>query len=214
MLTLQDIMTRDVFTASPDLPLADLLELFSSRHIGGAPVVSGETVIGVVSATDLLSFAATVTQKRADGGTGALPGGWAEDAEVEVFDDEDPSSAYFTHLWNDSSETLEADLEEISADGRSALHEYTAADVMSRDVKSLPPNTEVAAAAEFMKAARIHRVLVMTDSHLDGIVSTMDIVDAVAKHQIPAPQLVYSREREFETDWSHEPIVPDANSRD
>ncbi|HUF65883.1 MAG TPA: CBS domain-containing protein [Gemmatimonadaceae bacterium] len=214
MLMLQDIMTRDVFTVSPDLPLADLLELLSSRHIGGAPVVSGETVIGVVSATDLLSFAATVTQKRTDGGTSALPDGWAEDAEVEVFDDEDPSSAYFTHLWNDSPETPEVDWEEVAADGRSALHEYTAADVMSRDVKSLPPNTEVAAAAEFMKASGIHRVLVMTDSRLDGIVSTMDIVDAVAKHQILAPQLVYSREREFEADWSHEPIVPDVNGRE
>lgn len=73
--------------------------------------------------------------------------------------------------------------------------EHTVADVMSRDVKSLPPRTEVAAAAEFMNASGIHRVLVMTDEHLDGIVSSMDIVDAVAKHHIPAPQLVFSPER-------------------
>lgn len=214
MLTLQDIMTRDVFTVSPDLPLADLLELLSSRHIGGAPVVSGGKVVGVVSATDLLSFAATLTAKRDGSPSNETPERWEDDAEIETFDVEEPSSRYFTHLWEESPETLDAEWEEVASDGRSALHEYTAADVMSRDVKSLPLITEVAAAAEFMNAAGIHRVLVMTDGHLDGIVSSMDIVDAVAKHQIPAPQLVYSREREFEADWSHEPIVPDVIGRD
>lgn len=214
MLTLQDIMTRDVFTVSPDLPLADLLELFSSRHIGGAPVVSGGKVVGVVSATDLLSFAATLTAKREGSDGGDTPERWEDDAEVETFDAEEPSSRYFTHLWEETPEALDVEWEEVASDGRSAMHEHTAADVMSRDVKSLPPLTEVAAAAEFMNASGIHRVLVMTDSHLDGIVSSMDIVDAVAKHEIPAPQIVYSRDREFESDWSHEPIVPDVNGRD
>lgn len=213
MLTLQDIMTSDVFTVSPDLPLTDLLELFSGRHIGGAPVVSGGKVVGVVSATDLLSFAATLTAKRDESAGSGTPERWEDDAEVEAIDAEEPSSRYFTHLWEESPETLDVEWDEVASDGRSALHEYTAADVMSRDVKSLPPLTEVAAAADFMNTAGIHRVLVMTDSHLDGIVSSMDIVDAVARHQIPAPQLVFSREREFESDWSHEPVVPDVTDR-
>lgn len=214
MLTLQDIMTRDVFTVSPDLPLTDLLELLSSRHIGGAPVVSGGQIVGVVSATDLLTFAATLTSKRDESDSGAGPDHGAEDAGLEVFDVEEFSSSYFTHPWNDAPETLDVEWEEVSADGRSSLHEHTVADVMSRDFKALPPRTEVAAAAEFMNSWGIHRVLVMTDAHLDGIVSSMDIVDAVAKHHIPAPQLVFSPEREFESDWSHEPIVPDTNLPD
>ncbi|HEX6250466.1 MAG TPA: CBS domain-containing protein [Gemmatimonadaceae bacterium] len=209
MLTLQDIMTRDVFTVSPDLPLTDLLELFSSRHIGGAPVVAGGKVVGVVSATDLLSFAASITGRRDDVEPAAPPDEWPDEADAEVFDADEPSAAYFTHLWNDPAEEAAVAWEEVSADGRDSLQEHTAADVMSRDVKSLPPLTEVAAAAEFMNAAGIHRVLVMTADRLDGIVTSMDIVDAVAKHQIPAPQLVFSREREFESDWSHEPVVPD-----
>lgn len=209
MLTLQDIMTRDVFTVSPDLPLTDLLELFSGKHIGGAPVVAGGKVVGVVSATDLLSFAAAITGRRDDLERAAPPGEWPDEAEAEVFDAGEPSAAYFTHLWNDPAEETAVSWEEVSADGRDSLQEHTAADVMSRDVKSLSPHTDVPAAAEFMNAAGIHRVLVMTDDHLDGIVTSMDIVDAVAKHQIPAPQLVFSRDREFESDWSHEPVVPD-----
>ena len=213
MLTLQDIMTSDVFTVSPDLPLADLLELFSSRHIGGAPVVAAGKVVGVVSATDLLSFAAGIAARGRESDSSLRPDQWADEADAEIFDAEEPSAAYFTHLWNDASEVMEVSWEEVSADGRDSLLEHTAADVMSRDVKSLPPRTEVATAAEFMNSAGIHRVLVMTEGHLDGIVSSMDIVDAVAKHQIPAPQLVFSREREFESDWSHEPVVPDVNDR-
>lgn len=213
MLTLQDIMTSDVFTVSPDLPLSDLLELFSSRHIGGAPVVAGGKVVGVVSATDLLAFAAALTAKRGEPENGARLDQWSEETEVELFDADEPSAAYFTHLWNDPDETTDVSWEEVASDGRDSLQEHTAADVMSRDVKSMPPGTEVTAAAAFMNAAGIHRVLVMTEDHLDGIVTSMDVVDAVAKHQIPAPQLVFSRAREFESDWSHEPVVPDVDDQ-
>jgi len=39
MLRLQDIMTRDVVTVSPELTLRDAMELLTSLHISGAPVV-------------------------------------------------------------------------------------------------------------------------------------------------------------------------------
>ena len=56
MLKLRDIMTTDVVTASPELSLREAMDLLSSRHITGAPVVAGGKVVGVFSASDLLAF--------------------------------------------------------------------------------------------------------------------------------------------------------------
>lgn len=56
MLKLNDIMTRDVVTAAPDMTIRDAMELLSERHVSGAPVVDGGKVVGVFSATDLLAF--------------------------------------------------------------------------------------------------------------------------------------------------------------
>jgi CBS domain-containing protein len=58
MLKLRDIMTTDVATATPDMTLREGMALLSDRHISGAPVLDGAKVIGVFSASDLLSFIA------------------------------------------------------------------------------------------------------------------------------------------------------------
>jgi CBS domain-containing protein len=63
MLKLQDIMTRDVTVVASDMTLRRALELFAQRHITGAPVLEGNKVVGVVSATDLLTFVATVSEE-------------------------------------------------------------------------------------------------------------------------------------------------------
>ena len=65
---------------------------------------------------------------------------------------------------------------------RTPLDAVTVADVMTREVKSLPPDCTVKAAAHFMMNANIHRVLVMEDGHLRGIVTTTDLAAAVAEH--------------------------------
>lgn len=60
MLRLRDIMTSDVATATPDMPLREAVTLLADNHIGGAPVVKGTKVVGVVSATDLLAYLSDV----------------------------------------------------------------------------------------------------------------------------------------------------------
>ncbi len=50
-----DVMARPVVTVDPDMGLMDLMRLFVTAGIGGAPVVDvSGTPIGVVSKTDLL----------------------------------------------------------------------------------------------------------------------------------------------------------------
>src|SRR5687767_504781 len=57
MLRLRDIMTREVVTVAPDLSVRDAMELLTSRHISGAPVLSNRKIVGVVSLTDLAELA-------------------------------------------------------------------------------------------------------------------------------------------------------------
>lgn len=58
MLKLRDIMTRDVVSAAPDMTIRDAMELLSEQHVSGAPVVDGGKVVGIFSATDLLTLLA------------------------------------------------------------------------------------------------------------------------------------------------------------
>jgi CBS domain-containing protein len=78
---------------------------------------------------------------------------------------------------------METTEEEISFRKRRPRFETaTVADVMTREVKSLPPDCTVKAAALFMMSSNIHRVLVMENGHLCGIVTTSDMAHAVAHH--------------------------------
>ena len=50
-----DVMARPVVTVAPETALLELMRLFVTAGIGGAPVVNGSgTLIGVVTKTDLL----------------------------------------------------------------------------------------------------------------------------------------------------------------
>lgn len=57
-------------------------------------------------------------------------------------------------------------------------------EVMSRTALALGPATDVRQAARFMLKAGVHRILVLEDGRLVGLVSTTDIMKAVAQHGI------------------------------
>lgn len=67
---------------------------------------------------------------------------------------------------------------------RTPLDEVMVSEVMTRTISSLPPECSVEEAAAFMRLAQIHRVLVMKDGDLLGIVTTTDLARAVADHRI------------------------------
>jgi CBS domain-containing protein len=58
MVRLRDIMTTKVLTLAPDVSLRDAMELLAENHFSGAPVVAGGRVLGVISSTDILDYAA------------------------------------------------------------------------------------------------------------------------------------------------------------
>lgn len=68
MLKLRDIMTRDPVAASPEMTLRECVNLLTSQHVSGLPVVAGRRVVGVVSASDVLSLAAIATPEPVPAG--------------------------------------------------------------------------------------------------------------------------------------------------
>ena len=56
MLRLRDIMTTEVATLTPEMTLHDAVAVLADNHVGGAPVIRGDKVVGLFSASDLLTF--------------------------------------------------------------------------------------------------------------------------------------------------------------
>lgn len=55
MLTAKDLMTRDVITVGPGMPVSEMARLLVESHISGAPVVDDQgALIGIVTEKDLI----------------------------------------------------------------------------------------------------------------------------------------------------------------
>ncbi|HSJ05634.1 MAG TPA: CBS domain-containing protein [Longimicrobiales bacterium] len=171
MLTLRDIMTRDVATLGPDDTLRDAITMLSERYITGAPVVSGEAVVGVVSAMDIMDFAAST---QATGADSAMQDEWPLDDPGQ-----DATSSYFTELWDTGG-----DGPEEHEHGHDALREHTVGEVMTRSLLMLAPGTEIHEAAAFMLEHGVHRLLVAADGRLEGLVTTTDFLRVIADRRI------------------------------
>jgi signal-transduction protein with cAMP-binding, CBS, and nucleotidyltransferase domain len=58
----------------------------------------------------------------------------------------------------------------------------TVRDIMTPAVYTLGQEATILEAAEMMRAARIHRIIVTQEGHPQGIVTTMDLVGALCDH--------------------------------
>lgn len=149
MLKLSDIMTREVLTVPPNMSVREAAELLATERLGGAPVVLRGRIVGMLSASDILEFIAS------------LP---AEQAEVR------------------------------EASERGILDDHTVEEAMTRGpVRSLPSNAPATRAAEVMKEERIHRLPVVDKEVLVGIVSTVDLVKAVADRRLTQRTFVFPK---------------------
>ncbi|HKW49978.1 MAG TPA: CBS domain-containing protein [Gemmatimonadaceae bacterium] len=192
MLKLSEIMTRDVVTVTPETTLRQAVELFTAKHISGAPVVSGHEVVGVVSATDILEFAASMPE-RLNPASGESS--WNEAACDDEGSDV-PAGSYYTDLFADESRDVS---DRIDGSGEpSPFDAHTVDEVMTRDAISLSPNESVLSAADIMRGRSIHRVLVVDRGVLVGILSTLDLARAVAEHKLTAKTYVFNKDDVFE----------------
>lgn len=178
MVTLREIMSAEVVTVTPDMSLKEVADVFVSEHITGAPVVAAERLVGVISTTDLLELESFQIRSR----TEAPPEvDWEEWTPVDAGGESEPTSFYFTELWARVGPDALEQFRTSDAAETSVLDERTVSDVMTRGVHGLPPGADVADAAGYMLEHGIHRVLVLEDGKLVGMVTTTDVMKAVAK---------------------------------
>lgn len=195
MLRLRDIMTTDLLAFSPEVSVRDAMEALATRHVTGAPVIAGSKVVGVVSATDLLALAAELQDKPVE--ETDVPS-WDELAPVdEPRDEDEPGGAFFHDLWTEQDGDVTA---HTSAAGRewNGLAEHVVGEAMNPSICRLGPETLVDSAADYMRDAGIHRVLVMDGDRLLGLVSTSDISAAVADHKLTAREWVFGAPSGFD----------------
>jgi CBS domain-containing protein len=59
MTRVQDVMSRNILTVDPSLPLSDAAARMNDRGVGAALVLSGEHVSGILTERDILRAVAT-----------------------------------------------------------------------------------------------------------------------------------------------------------
>lgn len=194
MLKVRDIMSKNVVTVPPTLSLRDAMDLLTSRHISGVPVTTNRKVVGVISLTDFAEFAAATPGVPL---SGAQPddalldeasADWDNAADV---DEGELAPAFYSALWDDAGADVLERMHQARSTEWNVLEEHTVAEAMSRKLTALPPEAPVDHAADVMRRAGIHRVLIMDGGDLVGVVTTRDIANAVADHRVKSREYVF-----------------------
>ncbi len=190
MLRVREIMTPNVVSLAPDQSLREAIDTLVSCHIQGAPVVDGNTVVGVLSAIDILEFESVTPVEEEEEDEEDKEE--AAESDEEWTDGEDWQSSYYTDLWTSRGPDV---AERMATTGKAwdMLSEHQVSEAMSRAVLTLPAGLEVTAAAQRLLAAGVQRALVMDEGALAGILSTTDIIRAVAEHRLTVRQMVFEK---------------------
>jgi CBS domain-containing protein len=178
-------MSADVLTVSPELGVRDAFELLVARHLSGAPVVAGGRAVGVLSVTDLLDFAATSPPVPTERPEVPEQDGW--EALEEWEEGAEAPGAFYHELWADAGADALERFGRVEGPEWDALADHTVAEVMTQGpLCTVAPDAPVTDAARRMLRAGVHRLLVLAGGALVGIVTTSDIVRAVAEGRLGA----------------------------
>jgi CBS domain-containing protein len=191
MLRLNDIMTRDVVTLDPEMTLREAMDILTARHVGGAPVLSGKKVVGVLSAGDLLSFVAAPPNVETRAEESDTTDNWEPENDL-VDEEEDSDSTFFTDMWDERTEDTNDVIDSQGEPSSDLLSNHVVEEAMTKTLRWLSPKADVRSAADMMKKYGIHRVLVVSRGQLVGIVSAMDIAKAVADAKLTSRVYVFN----------------------
>jgi CBS domain-containing protein len=165
-LTVRDIMQSEVFSVEPELTVGELIKLFMTRDISGAPVVNRDgAVVGVVSTTDILRYALEEAEVRAESVEDFS--GQMEGREGEGFYMTPEGTAHFPMVL-------------FPGLPGTRLAARPVRDIMTSVTFSVRPDATLPELARFLLQGKIHRALVFDHRHLVGLVTTLDLVRAIA----------------------------------
>ena len=183
MTLVRDVMTTELVVVSPQLSLRDLVELLADENLSGAPVVTEGKIVGVVTLDDIVSFQASLPAVPTDD-PGMRDPGEETEPRVEVEEGDEADAAYFVDLWPDAGAELPERAASLRGPEWDVLSEHTVEEAMSRRLRTIASGESIEAAAQRMQEADIHRLLVVDDGRLSGIITTSDISRAVAEGRV------------------------------
>lgn len=148
----KEVMRKEVVTVAASTPLSEVERVLSEAGVGGVPVTDeAGIVIGVLSLRDIVDRYSSEPDAR-------------------------PTLSGFYHV--DAEDLEEGELEGFEIPMQS---EETAGQVMSAQVFSVRPTATLREAARSMVKHEVHRLLVQERGKTLGIVSTMDLLRAMAR---------------------------------
>jgi predicted transcriptional regulator len=150
-LTAKHVMKSEVLVADPDWSVNRLAEFFMENCISGAPVQSSEgTPMGVVSLTDIVHHETQPEKDRE----------WPHD--------------YYLHALNRQYARQEAEGFRIETEPLTTVR-----DIMTPVIFQVSEDTPVQQVAGMMIKNYIHRVIVLRDEKVVGIISTPDMLKII-----------------------------------
>ncbi|OGW81474.1 MAG: hypothetical protein A3J12_06835 [Omnitrophica bacterium RIFCSPLOWO2_02_FULL_44_11] len=152
----KDVMKTGVITVPSNTNVLDLIKLFQTQLISGAPVVDpGGKIVGVVSATDIIR------------------------SNMLKKEEEESVSPYFKI---EDIEDNNTSFKAVEASQFKNAETQTVEEIMTPWTLSVNENTPVIQVAQMMVKHRVHRVLVVgAKEQVLGIITAMDMTELVAK---------------------------------
>jgi len=155
-LTAQDIMNPEVMTVTTEMTVKELAGFLTDQEISGAPVEDENgALIGVVSVTDIVRAASS-------GGDRLMNG-------------HDREAHFYTRGWEGK----------LSADELETLHleddELKVGEIMTPSVFAVEAEAPINTVAQSMMDSHLHRLLVVREGKVVGIVSTSDLLSLLAE---------------------------------
>ena len=144
--TAGDIMTRDVVSVNEDMKIFSVIELLNEKKISGAPVVDKDA-----------KLVGIVTKSDLLG----------------TFIDQDIELSLNLSI---SIKDALGFREPEKTEEKISVHEFEVKEVMSADPITATEDTPVEKLAEMMIDAKIHRIIIVDDNGISGIVSTLDML--------------------------------------
>lgn len=151
-LCARDIMVTNVFSVSSTMSLVDMDSEFLKRGISGAPVLDGGKLRGVVSRAD-------ISRKLSEMVQAATP---SEAPRGSLMD-----------LMAAASRNVKPAFDRV--------RELCVGDIMVEKVVTVAPDVPVKEVANVLVSKKIHRVMVVEDEKLVGLISALDMVKVLAE---------------------------------